>query len=166
MSGIDFSSSLYFPIIDPSDDYYCSTYTPTANDYYYNNGSRAETRYAQVCINDTSHTVCSSGLDEADVQLLCTDRGAQYGYLVQSQDIEDRFYPPIEPTGIVNINCPAGYFDPDYCSYQFTYIYNSCSANGGPALVTCIFAGKITRPTSTAGIYVCVYTCQYSFRPY
>ena len=133
--------SLYLAIV-PSDEYYCSSYTPTANAEY-NNGSRAETAYAQLCINDTYHTVCSSGLDEADVQLLCTNRGAQYGYLVQSQDIEDKFYPPITQTGIVNLNCSEGYsyFDPYYCSYQVTN--DHCNANGGPALITCIFVGKI-----------------------
>ena len=152
LSGIDFSSSLYFPILAPSDYYDCYSNTPTAYDYY-NNGSRAGTAYAQLCVNDTYYPVCSSGLDEADVQLICTNRGAQYGYLAQSQDIEDRFYPPITPTGIVNLNCPEGYdyFDPYSCSYQVTYDY--CNANGGLALVTCIFVGKITRLTSTASIY-------------
>ena len=87
--------------------------------------------------------MCASNLDEDDVQLLCMDRGAQYGYLVQSQDIENRFYPPITQNGITNINCSGsyGYFDSYYCSYQVSY--DHCNANGGPALITCVSVGKI-----------------------
>ena len=135
-----FGSSPYLQSA-PSDDYYCYSDAPSSY-VSYNNGSYAQTRYAQLCINNTYHTVCSSGLDEADVQLLCMDRGAQYGYLVQSQDIQDRFYPPITQTGITNINCFGGYgyFDPYYCSYQVSY--DHCNASGGPALITCVFAGK------------------------
>ena len=142
-----FWSSLYL-FIAPSDYYDCYSDTPSVYAYY-NNGSRSETRYGQLCINNTYHTVCTSGLEEADVQLLCTDKGAQYGYLVQSQDIQDRFYPPISQTGVTNINCSGGYgyFDPYYCSYQVSY--DHCSANGGPALITCIYIGKINHTHST-----------------
>ena len=158
---IDFcpSHSLHLAIA-PSGYYDCYSNTPIANDYY-NNGSRAETTYVQLCINDTSYTVCSSGLDEADVQLLCSDRGAQYGYLVQSQDIEDRFYPPITQPGIVNFNCPENYsyFDPYYCSYQVSY--DHCNTNDGPALITCIFVGKI-NPTCILYLYM-LCSCRHTF---
>ena len=136
-----FLPSLYLTEV-PSDYYDCYSDAPYAY-VYYNNGSTAETRYAQLCINNTYHTVCASGLDEDDVQLLCMNRGAQYGYLVQSQDIEDRFYPPITQNGITNINCSGSYsyFDSYYCSYQVSD--DHCNANGGPVLITCMFVGKM-----------------------
>ena len=85
-------------------------------------------------------TVCASDLDEATVQLICRqDRGADYGYLEQSEDIQSYFYPPITQTGISNINCSTYYtsgLDSEYCSYQVTY--DNCAANGGPALITCV----------------------------
>ena len=139
-----------------TDDYDCYSYAPSAYTGY-SNGSYTETRYAQLCINNTYHTVCTAGLDEADVQLLCTNRGAQYGFLVQSQDIQDRLYPPITQTGITNINCSEGYgcFNPYYCSYRVSYDY--CNTNGGPALIACVFVGKINHTHS----YMCLCTCMY-----
>ena len=101
------------------------------------------TTYAQLCINNTYYTVCTSGLDEADVQVLSMNMGAQYGYLVQSDVIQGKFYPPITQTGIINISCPEGYhrFDPSYCSYQV--LYDHCESNGGPALINCMFVCEI-----------------------
>ena len=92
------------------------------------------------------------------MQLLCTDRGAQYGYLVQSQDVQDSFYPPITQAGITNIDCSEGYgyFDQYYCSYQVTD--DHCSVNGGPALITCTFAGKINHIHKCIHLYVHVCT--------
>ena len=89
--------------------------------------------------------MCALGLDDTTVQLICRqERGAEYGYLEQSEDIQSYFYPPITKTGISDINCSTYYtidLDSEYCSYQVTY--DHCAASGGPALITCV-DGKST----------------------
>ena len=124
--------------IEPRD--YCNYDYVPSGEAYYSNGTRVTTGYAQACINNSVVTVCASGLDDATVQQICRqDRGADYGYLEQSEDIHSYFYPPITQTGISYLNCSMYYpydLNSDYCSYQITY--DHCAANGGPALITCV----------------------------
>ena len=126
----------------PNEYYSCAKNTPDAYRDY-SNGSFTYTSYVQECIKNTLHTVCASGLDEAEIQFLCEDQGAQFGYLVQSQDILNNFYRPIGQAGISNISCPDGFnhFSQYSCSYDVSY--DHCDAHGGPALITCAFVGEM-----------------------
>ena len=95
------------------------------------------------CIDNTVHTVCASGLDEEDIQVICRDRSTESGYLVQSEDALFQFYRPIEQAGVTDISCPdnSGFFSQYFCSYQVSY--DHCNASGGPALIACYFPSKL-----------------------
>ena len=128
--------------IEPRDDCY-SSYVPSSV-YYLPNGTRVTTEYAELCVNNSLFTVCALGLDDATVQLLCKDRGADYGYLEESEDVQSYFYPPIMQTGIYNLNCSSYYsssLNPEYCSYYVTY--DHCTSYGGPALITCVHGKRM-----------------------
>ena len=120
---------------------YCSLDTPPAYAHY-PNGTYTWTRYSQFCINDTDSIVCSSHLDEADINLICGHYAFSDGYVVQAEDVEDKMHQPVTPIGITNITCPDDfrYFDSYTCSYEVSH--DHCEASGGPSITKCIYEGK------------------------
>ena len=129
-------STSFFPK-DPANDG-CYSSVPSAH-VDYPNGTSVETHYSRLCIGSSYPTVCVMGLDEANLNFVCTEDEFVYGYNVQPKDFEDKLFRPTVSTGITNIECPESFsfFDPSMCSYDVSH--DHCESNGGPSIISCVY---------------------------
>ena len=154
---------MFFSSFSPKEPHgYCFLDTPLAYARY-PNGTYTLTRYSQVCVNDTDSTVCSSHLDEADIDLICEHYDFSHGYVVQPEDFEDKMHQPVTPIGITNITCPddSTYFDSYACSYEVSH--DHCEASGGPSITKCVYEGKGNNSHITNTITATLQDLLYTF---
>ena len=113
-------------------------YQPSYASGRFSNGTRFQTSYVEVCTDGSFRLLCNDNLDVQVASQLCyQSTGFTLGYPGALYGSLEDYLLPSTSNGIYDINCNniTDRFNVFDCSFSTNA---GCSANGGPALVTCV----------------------------